>query len=139
MNRFVLDTDILTLFQHAHPAVVRHVQTRQPAQVTVTIISVDEILTGWYTKLRRAKTRPQLARAFGQLTDAVSFLSGVPIQTFSEPAILRYEQLRAAFRRMSKNDLRIAAITLENGDTLVTRNLQDFQQVPGLSNEDWSK
>jgi tRNA(fMet)-specific endonuclease VapC len=37
-----------------------------------------------------------------------------------------------------KNDLRIAAVTLEHGGILVSRNLRDFQRVPGLQVEDWT-
>ena len=73
------------------------------------------------------------------MTDAVRFLSQMQILSFPEPAMIRYDKLRSTFKRMSKNDLRIAAIVLEHNAILATRNVQDFQQVPGLQIEDWSK
>ena len=39
---------------------------------------------------------------------------------------------------MGRADLLIAAITLANRATLVTRNLKDFRQVPGLQIENWA-
>ncbi len=139
MSLYVLDTNMLSLYQLGHPVVVRRVQQCPPAQLAATVISVDEQLTGWYTKVRKAKKRDELARAYQHLADSVAFLCQFRILAFPEPAIVRYEQLRALLRRAGKNDLRIAAITQENGGTVVTQNTHDFRQVPGLPVEDWSK
>src|SRR5438105_526734 len=109
----VLDTDVLTLFQRGDPVVLRRVQAQPGEQLAITIISVEEELTGWYTRLRRTRKRDQLATVYQRFTDTVRFLAPKQILTFSEPAILRFEQLRAAHRRLGKNDLRIAAIALE--------------------------
>ena len=139
MTLYVLDTDILTLYQAGHPTVIQHVQRCPADQLAVSVISVEEQLTGWYTKLRRAKKRDQLARAYQRLAQAVNFLAHLRILSFPEPSIERYENLRAVHRHIGKNDLRIAAIVLAQAAILITRNLQDFRQVPGLDIEDWSK
>jgi predicted nucleic acid-binding protein len=59
--------------------------------------------------------------------------------SFTEPAVLRYEELRQKHRRTGKIDLRIAAIVLEQEATLATRNVRDFRPIDGLAIEDWSK
>ncbi len=138
MSLHVLDTDMLTLYQSGHPIVVQRVAQCPPDELALTVISVEEELTGWYTKVRQARKREQLARAYQRLSSTVRFFSRLNILSFTEAAIERYEGLRAAHRHISKNDLRIAAITLEHAGSVVTRNRRDFQQVPGLQVEDWS-
>ena len=139
MSLIVLDTEVLTLFQRGEPAVLRRVEAHLASELAVTVITVEEELTGWYTKVRRARKRELLAQAYERLTETIRFLAGAQILSFTEPAIVRFEQLRAVHRRLGSNDLRIAAIVLEEGAVLATKNVRDFKQIKGLRIEDWSK
>jgi tRNA(fMet)-specific endonuclease VapC len=138
MSLYVLDTDTLTLLQKNHPTVVQHVAAHRPTDVVISVISVDEQLSGWYAIVRQAKTKVALATAYQRLADTTMFLSRMKIHSLTEPAIDRYAQLRQLKLKIGPQDLRIAAIVLENNATLVTRNLRDFQRVPNLVIEDWS-
>ena len=139
MSLYVLDTDIMTLYQHGQPTVVRQVLAHVATELALAVISLEEELTGWYTKLRKVRKRDDLARVYQRLSEAVPFFARFRILSFTEPAIFRYESLRRTHRNIGKNDLRIAAIALEHGAVVVTRNVRDFQRVPGLTVEDWSK
>src|SRR5262249_709475 len=109
-----------------------------PADLAITIITVEEILTGWYSQIRRAKKDEPLIRAYAALQQAVEFSARVRILAFGEEAIERVHELRPSRRRMGPSDLRIAVAVLVNDAILVTRNLRDFKGIPGLQLEDWS-
>ncbi len=135
----LLDTDTLTLFQHGQKALVeRVIPAWKAGSLGVTIISVEEQIDGRHAFLRRAKTDAQIAFAYQIFTDSMRVLSGLPIVTFSEAAIARYNALLAMKLNVGKMDLRIAAIALEEGATVVTRNLRDFQRVPELLCVNWA-
>lgn len=138
MRLFVLDTDMLTLLQHGHADVCDNVDAHDAEDLVISVITVEEQLSGWYTVLRKAKSKEKLARAYSQLAACVESLSDLRVLPFTEACIDRFEQLRAAHLPVKPMDLRIAATTLEFSGTLVTRNLRDFSLVPGLSIEDWS-
>jgi tRNA(fMet)-specific endonuclease VapC len=138
MTLYVLDTDTLTLFQEGHATVCGHCAAHTAQELAITIITVEEQLTGWYTVLRRPHPPARLAYFYQRWTQNVQFLSRLQILSYTEPAILRYEQLLALKLNIGKMDLRIAAITQEHSGILVTRNVRDFQRVPGLAIEDWT-
>src|SRR5438105_7877784 len=52
MALFVLDTDILTLFERGHAAVVARVAKHSPSEIAVSVVTVEEQLSGWYAQLR---------------------------------------------------------------------------------------
>jgi tRNA(fMet)-specific endonuclease VapC len=138
MTLHIFDTDILTLFQDGHIVVCERV-SRVPADtLAMTVLSVEEQMSGWYTELRKAKSSKRLAWAYRRLAENVRFLSRLKIVDFDEPAIGRYEELKRLRLSVGRSDLQIAATVLEAGGILVTRNVRDFQRVPGLVIEDWT-
>ena len=138
MKLFALDTDILSLYQRGHLIVCRHVMAHPISDIRITVISVEEQLSGWYALLRATSQRDQLEVAYQSLADNIPFLAKFSILSFSQAAMLRFDLLTSLKLNVRKMDLRIAAIALEYGATVVTRNVRDFGRVPGLGVEDWT-
>jgi tRNA(fMet)-specific endonuclease VapC len=132
MSLFVLDTDTLSLYRRGQPLVVQKMLQQSLITLATTAITVEEQLTGWYTLLRKQKSREQLARAYRNLVDTVVELNQFRLLSFTEEA---FENLRALKLGVRANDLRIAAIALVSGATVVTRNVADFGRVPDLLDE----
>ena len=133
-SHYLLDTDCFTLFQFDHPTVVS--RAARVDRLSISIVTVDESLTGWYSRVRQAKTSEQLAIVYQGLLKTVSAIGVMEILPYSHSAIERQAELRRQFRRIGKMDL---AIALELDATLVTRNRIDFEQIPGLRIEDWAE
>ena len=68
MSLFVLDTDLLTLLEESHPAVGSHFIQHPPGEVAITILSVEEQLSGWYSQVRKAK-RPDHSACYSVSTN----------------------------------------------------------------------
>lgn len=138
MALYILDTNTFTLFRRGHPRVTANLSAHAGDTVGLTSVNVEEVLTGWYARGRRAKTKAERAAASQLLADAVMLLGQFPVFPLTEPAIDRYDQLVRQKLNIGANDLRIASIALELGAVVVTNNVRDFGRVPGLVTEDWS-
>ena len=138
MNHFLVDTDIFALFLQNDPTVVAHVAAHTFDLLSISVITVQEVWNGWNAALARAKTTAVLAATYTRLADTLNQLRYWSVATLSIGAIVRYEALLRQKLNVGGNDLRIAAIALETGATVVTRNRRDFSRVPGLMIEDWS-
>ena len=66
-------------------------------------------------------------------------LSRLSLVSFNEAAILRARALQKAKLNVRKLDLCIAAIALQASAVVVTCNVRDFERVPNLVVEDWSR
>jgi tRNA(fMet)-specific endonuclease VapC len=139
VSLYLLDSDTITLFQHRHGLVMSRVAlARQTHQVAVSAITIDESYQGWHARILKAKKPEDVADAYAGLAQAAAVFGSFSIVPFPIPAIQRFQALRRLKLNVGPNDLRIAAIALETGATVVTRNLRDFRRISGLACEDWS-
>jgi tRNA(fMet)-specific endonuclease VapC len=138
MSLYALDTDTLSLYYEGHDVVRGHVDAHPTGELAITVLTVDEQLTGWYTLTRQAHGPEHVVRAYDHLAQTVVRLGRWRILPYTEQAVARVAQLKALRLNVRVMDLRIAAVALEHGAIVVTRNLRDFRRVPGLTVDDWS-
>lgn len=130
---YCLDTDVLSAVIKREPPLhlVRRLARTAPSDQCTTAITLGELL---YGVARRGS--PVLAVRVREL-----IASAGPILPFDATAAQRYGTLRAELeadgRRLAEPDLRIAAIVLARGATLVTGNVRHFARVPDLRIENW--
>jgi len=137
MTIYILDTDHLSLYGRNHPVVIARLLASQ-VQLTTTAINVEEQLRGRLAQVAEAKDGATLSSAYQRLVETVMLLSEFQIFQYDEKSPDIYQALKAQRIRVGTQDLRIASITLAYGGILLTRNLRDFEKIPGLNIQDWS-
>jgi tRNA(fMet)-specific endonuclease VapC len=137
----ILDTDHVTILQRQGPEADRllhKLDQLPPDDIATTIVSYQEQLQGWLAFLKQARGDHQLLRAYAELDKIRRAFQKMNVLPFEEAAQATFKSLRKQSRRLGTLDLRIASITLATGGKLLSRNLRDFRQVPGLVVEDWT-
>ena len=139
MTVYILDTTTLTHIQEAHPRVLERLEAAVNARASIgtSTVNVEEVIGGWFSKLRQAKTPVQEASAARALALAVRSLGRLTIHHTTVPALARFDGLVRLKLNVGKSDLKIAAVALEVGATVVTDNVRDFGRVPHLTTENW--
>ncbi len=139
MKLWMLDTDHVSLHQRGDLIVSQRISMVEPSQLAVSIVTVEEQMRGWLDKIRKAKKPEEVIVAYARLKITVQYFSDLRILDFDLNAQNYYSKLRQQKIRIGAQDLKIASIARTQGATLVTRNRKDFEQVPDLAIEDWSK
>jgi tRNA(fMet)-specific endonuclease VapC len=104
------------------------------------VVTRIEQLRGRFDAVFKAESGEKLLRAQLRLIETENDLGRLPILPINAAAAAEFDRLREnrKLRRIGRGDLLIAAIVLANRATLVSRNLKDFRQVPGLQVENWA-
>lgn len=137
----VLDTDHISLLQHhdsPHAAALRQRVLALPTdEVAVTAATLEEQARSWISLIGRYTDVRQQVAYYARFVAMFRFFAAWQILPFDERAAEEFRRLRNERVRIGATDLKIAAITLVHAATLVSRNLRDFDKVPGLRAESW--
>lgn len=137
----ILDTDHLTVLRYPEHSQYETLSAKmhRSADMTfaTTAISLEEQMRGWLAAIRRARRVHNQILYYTRLVGMVRFMNKWQILPFNEPAADRFENFRKQRIRIGTQDLKIASIALQHGALLLSANLRDFDQVPGLRVENW--
>ena len=138
----ILDTDHFSLLEWGSGAIGQRLHGRIKAlpesEAVTTIITFEEQTRGWLAFQARARTLEQQVNAYRKLKRHLDTYLEIRVLEFDADAAAEFQRLQRLRLRVGTMDLKIAAIALTHGATVLTRNLSDFGQVPGLRVEDWT-
>jgi tRNA(fMet)-specific endonuclease VapC len=138
----ILDTDHMSVLERREQpslgSLLHRLASLPPADVVTTVVSYEEQMRGWMAYLARARSMAQQITAYGRLLAHLENYRRIPVLGFDEAAAIVFQRLRRSRLRIGTMDLKIAAIVLAREATLLSRNLDDFRQIPDLHVEDWT-
>lgn len=138
----LLDTDHLSILewkeQPACNRLLERLDRLAPDDIATSIVSFQEQVQGWLAFLNRARKPEQVVASYSKLETIWRWFLKMNVLSYSSEAQAKFAELKRQCPRLKTLDLRIASIALATGSTLLSRNLRDFRQVPGLSVEDWT-
>jgi tRNA(fMet)-specific endonuclease VapC len=140
---FLLDTDHIGLLQLGDGQETDRIRSRMLAYAWhdfyFPIVSFHEQVAGWNNYANRAKGSDGIVRAYRMFHGILADFAKQQVAPFDDAAAIEFDALRRQGIRIGTMDLRISAIALIQGYTVLSRNVVDFEKVPGLRIEDWTR
>ena len=128
----LLDTSVcIPLINRSEPGLAERLLHEEPGSVVLCSVVKAELYFGARNSMKVAENLDRVER----FCDAFDSLP------FDDAAAARYGGVRAQLKREGRpigaNDLMIASIALARSVKLITRNVNEFQRVPGLNITPW--
>lgn len=137
----VLDSDIVTLISYGQTDKLqqRIAAVPESEELAVTIITRMEILRGRFDGILKAANEDELLKAMDRFESARRLLDSFRLLEVNEDAAQHFKQMLKAKKKPKRRaDMLIACIALAHDALLVTRNIKDYKDVPGLRVENWA-
>ncbi len=139
---YLLDNDIFSLYftrQSPQPILEERILATDDHLIWISIVTAQESIRGAFKLIKDNQQTARVTVGYHVLSKILASLSQYQILTFDDLAFAKFQTIPIDIRRAIKTrDSRIAASALSRGFTVITRNIQHFEQVPGLKCADWT-
>ncbi len=140
--RYLLDTDHISILQKPSGREFSEVYRRfsqHKDDSHFSIINLHEQVIGVQAFLNKAKRPSELPRGYDLLEKVYQTYKEMPLLKFEGQCVEELEYLLSLNLRVGRMDLRLAATARAYDLVFVTRNRSDFERIPDLQIEDWTK
>jgi tRNA(fMet)-specific endonuclease VapC len=96
-------------------------------------------MRGWLSYISASKTLSREVEGYHRLYTLLDAYRDRRVVEFDAATAEIFERLRRSKLRIGTMDLKIAASAIRHSATLISENLTDFGQIPGLDVEDWTR
>jgi tRNA(fMet)-specific endonuclease VapC len=139
----ILDTDCLSLLdreKYLESSKLRQkLEPFSPDELFTTIITFEEQMRGWLSYIAKSRTIEQQILAYQMLHSFLESFLNTAVLDFDGNAAKVFQDLRSQKIRIGVMDLKIASVAISHKAILVSRNVKDFEGVPNLVVNDWTR
>ncbi len=107
------------------------------AEAFTSIVVLEESMQGWMALLNRLKAGPDQVDVYARMQSALETAVKLGVLPFDQDSATIFAELRRVLRRHGTMDLKIASIALTHEAMLLTRNVEDFREIPDLQVQNW--
>ena len=117
----------------------KNLEKYSPDEIFTTIITFEEQMRGWMAYLAKANSIEKQIIAYEKLNRFLENYRYIPVIKFDEKAGEVFKDLKKQKIKVGTMGLKIASIAVSQNALLISRNLSDYEQIPNLRVEDWTK
>jgi tRNA(fMet)-specific endonuclease VapC len=133
----ILDTDHFSELMRGSMPGEHLAQLLTGREIATTIITLDEQARGWLGRIRQAKSIAETVFGYSKLQRLFTVAASWTVLAFDDEAAAVFNDLSRKRLKIGTMDLRIASIARARDSTLLSRNIRDFERVPGLDVQNW--
>jgi len=139
----ILDTDCISLLERKSGAEFYRFSARlsefPPDEIATSIITFEEQMRGWMAFIAKANSIEKQISAYEKLGRFLESYRYIPVIQFDKKSGEIFQDLKSRKIKVGTMDLKIASIAISHNALLISRNLSDYDQIPNLRVEDWTR